>query len=668
MKRFSLLLLLILIAGVFVSCNLDELFYREEPDSATSESDDAAPAASDEVGDLTIYEGLAEDTKAVVDKIGEVYEVIAPDVGRFINGQELTDRFRDENGNPTPLVFNSWLVAYKSLTGWVPELFEKAPKNAMFHNNHGYGDLTKLPKYLRYVEYCEFRYLETNEFHRAGDLCFIEIRLVEDGVVSNSWYAKSLSFDPTLRYEMSTFGLDLLTGEHISYDYNKRTVGPPNQIYTYDDDGKLIKITYLNEDGTVRRWDEREYNQEGHLVLTTIFDGSGRKQKEIYSEGTRNGKMLYSLAFDETGEPNEKTLCQYSQDGKTDLRYSSFSLIDPLNPLTFEEFTPISNPDADIQIRYDNSGNRQFQWEYIGETNREISFYPSGHIKQVIERDHNWNVISTTPYEDGNVHRIEVTSMEDLRDEDETINFTTADSEYSLFIPVHLAFGVEPSNMVIEMIVVDNEGHEIELDSSEYSIKFFGEDETVDILGENNLVYKVPSDKWIESINVTLEKNANIEATLKVKISNNVILIGQADSFRKKYALDVPNTTNQDFFVDFSTFSGITVNTDDIFWYVISKEGYEEDLSLEQAMGALMELIPATGVDAGDLSDTWFDANYKKSTFELSIVTDGSGTSDHDIVAYFIFVQYTGTETTNVGTLKCSDLRELVKVPIVFCK
>ena len=657
MRRVLFVLLLVLVAGAFVSCDLDNLFSNEETESQTLEE-----------GDLTVYNSLPADTKAAVDQIGEVYGMYAPDVARFFNGQEITNGYMDINGNPTPLVFNSWLIAYKSLFGWVPEIFENAPKNAMFHNRHGYKDLSKLPKDLRYVEYCEYRYLETNEYHSAGDLCFIELRLVDGGVVTGSYYAKSLAFDPSLRYEIMTFGIDLLTGNHISYDYNKREVGPPRHILTYDDDGKLFKITYLDENGTVTRWDEREYNQEGHLVLMTIFDGSGRKLRETYCEGITRGKTLYSLEYDKTGAPYQKSIPQYSQDGKNELRTSSFSLIDPLNPLTFEELTPISNPNADIQIRYDNSGNRQFQWEYIGETNREISFYPSGHIKQVIERDHNWNVISTTPYEDGNVHRIEVTSMEDLRDEDETINFTTADSEYSLFIPVHLAFGVEPSNMVIEMIVVDNEGHEIELDSSDYSIKFFGEDETVEIFGENNLVYKVPSDKWLESISVNLEKNADIEATLKVKICNNVILIGQADSFRKKYALDVPNTTNQDFFVDFSTFSGITVNTDDIFWYVISKEGYEEDMLLAEAMEALMELISATGVDAGDMSDTWFDANYKKSMFELSIVTDGSGTSDHDIAAYFIFVQYTGTETTNVGTLKCSDLKELLRVPIVFCR
>lgn len=661
MRKAFILFLLILIAGAFVSCDLDALFGEDTIEEAP---ENTIP----EEGDLTVYNNLQDDTKEAVDKIGEVYEVIAPEVARFFNGQELIDRFRDENGNPTPLIFNSWLVAYKSLTGWVPEVFEKAPKNAMFHNSHGYKDLSELPKDLRYVEFCEFRYLETNEYHSAGDICFIELRLVDGGVVKGSYYAKALSFDPTLRYEISTFGLDLLTGKHISYDYNKREIGPPRYFATYDDDGKLVKVTYLNEDGTVRRWDEIEYNQEGFKILNTTFDGSGRKLNETHLEGISKGKILYTLAFDETGEPYEKTLCQYSKDGKTDLRYSSFSLIDPLNPLTSEEFTPKSNPDADIQIRYDNSGNRQRQYEFIGETNREIWFYPSGHIKLVEERDKNWNVVSSTPYEDGNVHRIDVASMEDLREEVETISFTTADSEYSLYIPVHLAFGVEPSNMVVEILVVDNEGHEIELDSSTYSIKFFGENETVDITGENNLVYKVPSEKWIESINVTLEKNADIEATLKVKICNNVILIGQADSFRQKYALDVPNTTNKDFFVDFSTFSGITVNTDDIFWYVISKEGYEEDLSLEQAMGALMELIPAAGVDAGDLSDTWFDANYKKSTFELSVVTDGSGTSDHDIVAFFIFVQYTGTETTNVGTLKCSDLKELVKVPIVFCK
>ena len=657
MRRVLFVLLLVLVAGAFVSCDLDNLFSNEETESQTLEE-----------GDLTVYNSLPADTKAAVDQIGEVYGMYAPDVARFFNGQEITNGYMDINGNPTPLVFNSWLIAYKSLFGWVPEIFENAPKNAMFHNRHGYKDLSKLPKDLRYVEYCEYRYLETNEYHSAGDLCFIELRLVDGGVVTGSYYAKSLAFDPSLRYEIMTFGIDLLTGNHISYDYNKREVGPPRHILTYDDDARLVKVTYLDEDGTVTRWNEREYNQEGYLVLSTIYDGSGRKQEELYCEGIHNGKKLYSLTFDETEEPYEKTLFQYSQDQKTELRSSSFSLTDPLNPLTNEEFTPKSNPDADIQIKYNNLGVPELQWEHFGQTTRRIDFYPSGHIKKVEERDRKWNLISSTSFEDGNVHRIEVASMDDIVEEDETINFTTANPEYSLFVPVHLAFGLEPSNMVIEILVVDNEGNEIELDDSEFSIKFFGEDETVDISGEGSLVYRVPSDKWLESISVNLVKNDNIEATLKIKVNNNVILMGIPDRFTTTIKYNVPTEEDQSFFIDFSGEpTPIDVNCGDLFWYVVEKDTYDPDMTIYDAIDALNSLVDITGVEASDDSDTWFRPN-GTGKFTLSVETNGNGTATRDVVVYFIYVQYTGESPTNVAMLNLSDLRELVKVPVVFYK
>ena len=42
MRKAFILFLLVLIAGVFVSCNLDELFYREESDDAAQEEQESA--------------------------------------------------------------------------------------------------------------------------------------------------------------------------------------------------------------------------------------------------------------------------------------------------------------------------------------------------------------------------------------------------------------------------------------------------------------------------------------------------------------------------------------------------------------------------------------------------------------------------------------------------
>ena len=669
MRKAFILFLLVLIAGVFVSCNLDELFYREE--SATSESDDAAPAASDEVGDLTIYEGLAEDTKAAVDEIGEIALMLAPDSengSRFINGQILTENFKDENGNPVPLIFNSWLVGYKSLFGWVPQIFEKAPVNAMFHNNHGYN-LKNLPKGLTYLEFSEYRYLETNEYHKAGEVCFIGLRLLCGEVSSRNYYCKALRFDPTLRYELSTFGLDLLTGKYVTYNCNTKEVGPASHIRVYDDDGVLVETDYIDEEGNSTGKTVYEYNSDGFKTKQTYYDASGMKFSESYFPGSFKGNEQYSLFFDENGSACLKIVPQYAQDGKTIIREVAFDLSDLQNRLTYEIYYPKKNGSEFVRIDYDKIGNPESMREIIGGKMKSIEFYPSGHPKQVNAYVGDWNLVSTELYDDGNVFRVEVASLEDSYESETEISFTTANPEYSLFIPVHLDLGVDPNNLVIEMLVVDEDGNEIELDSSEYSIKFFGDDETVDI-EEGSLVYRVPADKWIESINVTLEKNDDIEATLKIRVNNNVILMGVPDKFTKTITYDVPDVNDQSFFIDFSGAAPapINVSTNEIFWYVVTKDDYSPDLDLFDAVLALDELVEISGVDASEDSETSFWPNGKGNAFNLVVETSGEGTADHDLAVYFIYAQYTGPGTKNVTQLSVSDVKELVRVPLVFYK
>ncbi|MCR5443386.1 MAG: hypothetical protein K6E89_06515 [Sphaerochaetaceae bacterium] len=662
MRRVLFVLLLVLVAGAFVSCDLDNLFSNEETESQTLEE-----------GDLTVYNSLPADTKAAVDKIGAIYGMYAPDSengARFINGQKLTDNFRDENGNPMPLEFNSWLIGYKNILGWVPTIFDRAPVNAMFHNSHGY-DLRNLPKGLSYLEFSEYRYLESNEHHMAGEICFIELRLLCDEVSSKHYYCKSLKFDPTLRYEISSFGLDLLTGKYVSYNYDTRETGPASQIKVYDDEGVLIEVIYINDEGDFRGKRVYEYNSNGFTTKTTYYNATGRKFCESYYPGLFQGREQYTIYFDENGTAYEKRVYQYAQDGKTVIKEAFFDLSDSPNRLTSESYILKKDRTEYVDVYYDELGNPESQWERIGEIRKEILFYPSGHIKQFNEYDEEMNLLSSPVlFDDGNVHRIEVDSLDDSLETEAEISFTTANPEYSIYLPVHLALGIDPSNMVIEIFAVDNEGNELELDDSEYSIKFFGEDETVDISGEGSLVYRVPSDKWLESINVNLVKNENIEATLKIKVNNNVILMGTPDKFSKIISYGVPDAMDQSFFIDFSGEDPVPINvsTNDIFWYVVLKDEYSSDLSLLDAVLALEDLVEISGVDASYDSETCFYPTSKGNSFKLVVETSGEGSADHDLAVYFIYAQYNGLVTKNVTELSVSDVEELVRVPLVFYK
>ena len=658
MRKAFILFLLVLIAGVFVSCNLDELFYREE-------SDDAAPAASDEVGDLTIYEGLAEDSKEAVEKIGEIYGMYAPDVGRFINGQELTDRFKDEDGNPTPLVFNSWLVAYKSLFGWVPQIFENAPKNAMFHNSHGYKNTSNLPKNLRYVEYCEYRYLETNEFHKAGDLCFIELRLVEDGFSTNSWYAKSLSFDPTLRYEISTFGIDILTGEHISYDYNKRTVGAAKSIKQYDDDGVLVRTTYFNEAGEITKWQTYEYNSEGNRILVNFFNASGIKTSEMHYPGTfRNNKAEKSVYFDES----------------ENITYYVTFVYNPAWEVVKQVYYYASNI-MYLEKSYDTESNRVLESRYYdeeglltgkcdynqaGEIIKYTGYYPSGRIEFENFYDDN-EVIKSLHYsdDDGEVKNIAIDNLDEPYELEEPISFGTYDL-ISIYMPISFAEGIDSNNMMVEISVVDEFDNEIALDSSEYTFRYSGVAEP-DVFSDETNIVKWPSPRGsLESIDVRLTNTEALSGKLKIKITEGVMLVKTTDVFTKTFHVNTSGQTNKDFIFDFETGYPVELNKDDIFWYAVSAEDYDENKSLLLVLSGLEELIEKTGVEAGPYDDTWFWPNNTNTNLDLSVALSGDGTADSDVEVYFIFAKYTDEGVANLSTVCCKDLTELAKVRVLF--
>lgn len=681
MRKAFIYFLLILIAGAFVSCDLDALFGEDTIEEAP---ENTIP----EEGDLTVYNNLPEDTKAAVDTIGSVFRVYEEDVSRFINGQEKDYTYRNSNGDPTSvkLRFNSWFISFKTIGDWVPDLFDRVACNCFLHNNHGYN-LKELSKFWQYVELCEFRYADTNYNHNEGDLCFIELRLICDDISAKHYYAKSLCFDPTLRYEISTFGLDLLTGKHISYDYDKGKVTPPNRIVKYDDDGILTEAIDIDESGAVVGRSIYESNEEGFTTKETHYDENGKKFSETFYPGTFQGKALYRLTFvgafggkefSDAGVADEKTTYEYTQDGKSPLRFSTFDLTGETDKLFRENIYTIdeSGNRRLVKVQYDESGqikslteNRFGSGPYLL---RSAEYYPSGNIKQVTMYDGTAeeNVVSTSPvFEDGNIHKVELTTMDEPYEYEQDISFSTSEPTYSIYIPVHTAVGIEPSNMVVEIFAVDDEGNEIELDSSDYSIKFFGEDETLDISDEGNLVYRVPSGKWLESINVNLEKNADVDAKLKIVVDTNMILIGTADNYKRTISCDIPETTDQSFFIDFSGEpSPVEVEPGDLFWYVVEKDTYRPDLTIYEAISVLNDLVEITGVDASYDSDTWFRPNGKRNAFNLSVETDGHGSATRDVSVYFIYVQYTGSEPANVATLSNSNLRELVKVPLVFCK
>ena len=272
----------LLLASCLVSCSQD------------------APVVNPE---QTVYDNLPADSKAAISRLGEVSCVYEQDSSRYINGQEIKDSYLDKEGKAVPVSFNSWLVAYKTIAPEYLALFDKIECNAKLHNTHGYS-IKELSKKETYVEYCEYRFLDSSDYNAVGDLCFIEIRLVCKDIKSDGWYAKSLTFDPKMQYEISWLNINVATSEMASYDIRSGSAGAVSYEYKYDDDGKVFqKTSYV--DGEVTGHIEYEYDPStGKLIKTIWYYADGTKSSE-YEYDPSTGKQIKYIRYDADGTKYE---------------------------------------------------------------------------------------------------------------------------------------------------------------------------------------------------------------------------------------------------------------------------------------------------------------------------------------------------------------------------
>jgi len=157
------------------------------------------------------------DDNVAINSLGEVYDIyegLAP--SKFYNGQSVSENFKDLDGNYMDLVFHAYLVAYKSLVPSYASYVQTLEySNAQRHQKY---DVKEWRSDVTYVEYCTYR------FKNSGAVCFAEIRVFKGDFESTyksdakSYYAKSIRFDPTLRYDL-TRKVEIGTGKPINqYD------------------------------------------------------------------------------------------------------------------------------------------------------------------------------------------------------------------------------------------------------------------------------------------------------------------------------------------------------------------------------------------------------------------------------------------------------------------
>jgi len=144
--------------------------------------------------------------------------------------------------------------------------------------------------------------------------------------------------------------------------------------YTYNDNGNLLTYTYYDSKGKLNESEECIYNDKG--ILTTKYTYNG-KEKDIYDE---NGKVIEIILIYEDGKErtfkklqydennNIKKCTEYRYDGK--VFYTIYTYDDNANLLNITEYDDTDTPSIWIKNEYDENNNLLKTIEY---NNNKIS-------------------------------------------------------------------------------------------------------------------------------------------------------------------------------------------------------------------------------------------------------------------------------------------------------
>ena len=167
------------------------------------------------------------------------------------------------------------------------------------------------------------------------------------------------------------------------------------------DAGLLVKVTYYNDDGSIKNWYEHTYNNDGSTVckyyIASYSDGnvsgSLRGMTVYYSDGSRTHVTISAPGITSTEEYDSgnrliKTT-RYVPGDSTNFR----NFITIIAGQKIVGKTIVGN---DVTYGYDSAG-KQYKAA-------ETSYYKNGNIKHVIEYDSKGNQVKSTYYnEDGSI-------------------------------------------------------------------------------------------------------------------------------------------------------------------------------------------------------------------------------------------------------------------------
>jgi len=248
-------------------------------------------------------------------------------------------------------------------------------------------------------------------------------------------------------------------------------------------------------------------------------------------------------------------------------------------------------------------------------------------------------------------------------------DISASEGKYHLYMPVFAENGYVPSNLAVSVYVVDE--HDAPVAGGNFNYYFTsGHADGVGssgegYSGESCVDHKVHDSDVLKSIEITVS-GLSEDAKLKVRIKDGstTFKVGQQSRFRKLYDVDTAGLYNRDFFIDFEAEEPVAINENNIFWYVVSKDDYDANVTLIDAAQNLSDIVDSLGID---VERTQFN-RVSDNALELVLEMTAKGTATENTDVLFIFAKYTGVSEADFMTLTCQDekLEELVNQKFTF--
>lgn len=85
-------------------------------------------------------------------------------------------------------------------------------------------------------------------------------------------------------------------------------------IYTADDNGRLVKWAQYFADGSLDCQEEYTWNEKGEVESILSYDSTGREEKEVFRYGS-NGLLNEITTYDSNNKITQRTIIKYNTEG-----------------------------------------------------------------------------------------------------------------------------------------------------------------------------------------------------------------------------------------------------------------------------------------------------------------------------------------------------------------